>query len=429
MNVLLPKFSVIIPQKNRAEYLIHTLKTCMIQDYPNFEVIVGDDCSDDNSVEVVKECMAKDSRIKLIAHNDHVGMRDNFESALAMVRPGYVMALGGDDGLVPGCIWRMYEILKETGVELLTWTTPSFVYPDGDGGPSSLNIRKNRGNYIKIIKSEDFLNSIASSFFYLSEECPMFYIKGVASTKLVDKVKSRTADGCFYYCPTPDGFSGVVLAGEAGIYAYTNEPLSIMGTTIKSQGRNYLGKTEQAKRESKEFFNDNIRRTIHHDLASQQYSPLISLMTADFLLTARDLPGWPGKYNEISFENLLRKSFKQMQYDQYETDALIREMEILKAIAEQHNLLPLYNYLARKCKRKIKRCDQQKGSRITPRMIILDAEQYKLSNLYEASLAVKFATTVVGKLTIMEWIKVCFNTVISIVRYFNYKKEPFPRYD
>ncbi len=46
----------------------------------------------------------------------------------------------------------------------------------------------------------------------------MFYIYGVASTRLVDIVKSRTKDHSFYYCPTPDGFSGVVLAGEVEDY-------------------------------------------------------------------------------------------------------------------------------------------------------------------------------------------------------------------
>ena len=109
-----PRFTVIIPQKNRAEYMEYTLRTCMIQDYPNFEVIVSDDCSDDNSVEVIERLCKQDSRIKLFAHKQHLGMRDNFEFALSQVKPGYVMALGGDDGLVPGCITRMYQILTET---------------------------------------------------------------------------------------------------------------------------------------------------------------------------------------------------------------------------------------------------------------------------------------------------------------------------
>ena len=73
-----PLFTVIIPQKNRAEYLSHTIRTCMMQDYPNFEIIISDDCSEDNSVEVAEELAKRDSRIKVFAHKQHLGMRDNF---------------------------------------------------------------------------------------------------------------------------------------------------------------------------------------------------------------------------------------------------------------------------------------------------------------------------------------------------------------
>lgn len=58
-----PLFTVIIPQKDRVEYLEHTLRTCMIQDYPNLEFIVADDCSEDGSVEMVKRLAKRDPRI------------------------------------------------------------------------------------------------------------------------------------------------------------------------------------------------------------------------------------------------------------------------------------------------------------------------------------------------------------------------------
>ena len=216
-----PLFTVIIPQRNRAEYLIHTLRTCMIQDYPNCEFIVADDYSEDNSVELIRLLQKKDPRIKLIAHEKHVGMRDNFESALSAVRRGYVMALGGDDGLVPGCFWKMYEIIKETGTQLMCWRTPYFMYAEDDTVKARFVIPRVKGSGYRWVKSEDFLNKIAKTFSYQIPECPMFYMQGVASTELVDRVKSRTPDGCFYYCPTPDGFSGVVLAGEVEKYIYT----------------------------------------------------------------------------------------------------------------------------------------------------------------------------------------------------------------
>ena len=386
-----PKFSVIIPQKNRAEYLVYTLKTCMIQDYPNFEVIVSDDCSEDNSVEIVEELAAQDPRIKLFAHKTHLGMRDNFEFALNQVKEGYVMALGGDDGLMPGCIWRMYEILKETGKELLTWAMAGFVYPDPESvdGSNIIFTKRRKDVSVKILKSEDFLNKIATTFEYQIDECPMFYMKGVASMNLVNRVKSRTPDGCFYYCPTPDGFSGVVLAGEVEDYAYTNEPLSIVGNTKKSQGRNYYSTEAKAKKEAEEFFNDNIRRTMHKELASQQYSPLIPLMTADYLLTARDLPGWPGKFKMFTFESLLDASFKHMAITPFQKENLVRELKILREIAIQHDLLDYYNKLLRTTKRKLSTKGDTKGLAITHSMR-LDGSQYGIHNIYDASLAMKF---------------------------------------
>lgn len=386
-----PCFTVIIPQKDRAEYIGHTLKTCMIQDYPNFEIIVSDDCSEDNSVEVISELATRDSRIKLFAHKKHLGMRDNFEFALSQVKPGYVIALGGDDGLTPGCIWRMYEILKETGRQLLTWTPAGFSYPTEMGGSNIFYVRRHRKHEVKYIKSQDFLNNLAQTFKYQVDECPMFYMKGVASTELVDRVKSRTPDGCFYYCPTPDGFSGVVLAGEVEDYVFTTEPLSITGDTVKSQGKNYMRKDAKSKAEAQQFFNDNIRRTMHKELASQPYSPVVTLMAADYLLTARDLEGWPGNFNGFSFENLLKKSFENISSSPFEAEVLVRELKILREIAIQHNLEELFEELIRSTK--LIRQKPSKHGRfgfMLTHSVRFDGTEIGINNIFDAALAVPF---------------------------------------
>lgn len=421
-----PLFTVIIPQKNRAEYLIHTLRTCMIQDYPNCEFIVADDCSDDNSVEMVRELQKKDTRIKLIAHDKHVGMRDNFESALSAVRPGYVMALGGDDGLVPGCFWRMNEIIKETGTQLLCWTTPYFMYAEDEKDISRFIIQKRRGTGYKWIKSEDFLNKIARTFSYQIPECPMFYMQGVASTELVDRVKSRTPDGYFYYCPTPDGFSGVVLAGEVEKYIFTNEPLAIVGNTKKSQGRNYERKDEQSKKEAEEFFNDSIRCTMHKELASQPYSPLQTLMTADYLLTARDLPGWPGKFEMFKYEDLIRITFKKFEKGKWENEVLVRELKILREIANQHNLLPLFDELYKKTKRRVVRTNVFSGFVITRRSVMFAANEVNIHNIYEASLACNFAYHAFNMMTLKEFFRVIKRSYNTIMNTRNYTVERLP---
>lgn len=422
----LPLFSIIIPQKNRAEYLYHTVRTCMMQDYPNLEILISDDRSDDDSVEVVQQLMAYDSRVKMFSHEKHLGMRDNFEFVLNQVKPGYVMALGGDDGLAPGAIRRMYEILKETNCQLLTWTPHIFYYPEEASGSSILCIKRYKKYYVKKLKSKDYLSKIARSFNYATSDCPMFYIKGVASTELVERVKSRTPDGSFYTCPTPDGFSGVVLAGEVDEYAFTNEPLSITGSSPKSQGKNYHRNDEQSKKESREFFQDNSNRPMHPELASQQYSPLVTLMTADYLLRAKDLPGWPGSFPDISYEELIKKTFSFLTKSTFHNDVLVRELTILKKIAEQHGLVELFDHLLKNTKRKVVWDKPVYGVAIT-NSIRIDGSKHNINNIFDASIAADSIAKVYHLVSLKGFVDVVRNSLKILIRQKKYKKESFPQ--
>lgn len=428
-NKQYPLFSVIIPQKDRAEYLVHTLRTCMMQDYPNFQVIVSDDCSVDESVKVANYLASIDSRIKVFAHTSHLGMRDNFEFALNQVKEGFVMALGGDDGLTPGCIWKMYKILKETGKELLAWCPANFEYPATEGDSRNIFlVKRKRNTGVKIIKSSDFLNTIAKTFNYQVDECPMFYVKGIASMELVGRVKSRTKDGSFYYCPTPDGFSGVVLAGEVEDYAYTNEPLSIIGTTTKSQGKNYMRTDAKSREEAQQFFNDNIRRTMHKELAAQPYSPLQTLMTADYLLTAKDLPGWSGQYEDISFEQLLRVTFKRLETHQIRNEVLIRELKILREIAKQHDLVSLFDELMKTTKRKVVRAEHLYGFVIT-NSIRFDGSEIGINNIFDASIATPFVYSFYNRFTLKKFWTLFKNEFKVLFRQNKYTVESLPTLD
>lgn len=423
----LPLFTVIIPTKNRGEYLNHTLRTCMVQDYPNFEIIVSDDGSTDNTSAIVEQAMKIDSRIRYFFHNPGLGMRDNFEFALNQVRPGYVIALGGDDGLIPGSIAKMYQILKDTRTELLTWASSNFIFPGYYNESSKLIINPIKGT--RILKSKVFLNRISKSLYYFGDkfECPMFYIKGVTSTRLVDKVKSRTADRCFYSCPTPDGYSGIVLAGEVEEYAFSGEPLSIGGNSTASQGRTYLHKDEQSKKAAEDFFNYSATvKTMHRDLASQPYSPLISLMTADYLLTAKDLPGWPGDFQMFDFENLIRKCFKELSERYFDRELINRELNIVRKIAEQHGLVDLFNRILLSSKRKVRQRLNFEGSVITPRSIIIDSKTLDLDNIYDAANATKYIYYLYKEYNIKNLIHLILRIFRTYLQSKQYRLERFP---
>ena len=174
------------------------------------------------------------------------------------------------------------------------------------------------------VLSKDYLARQPKNLDYISDiECPMFYIRGAAHISLIEQVKSRTADGRFYSCPTPDGYSGIVLSGEVEKFYFSGESFTINGVSPASQGIAYIKKDKDAVENSKEFFKFSENKMMHPILASQPYSPLLSLMTVDYLMTAKDLPGWKGEFPEIDMKEALRKGIGEMarSYDDsaYET--------------------------------------------------------------------------------------------------------------
>jgi glycosyltransferase involved in cell wall biosynthesis len=391
-----PLFTVIIPTKDRAEYLHHTLRTCSIQDYENLEIIVSDDGSSDNTKAVVLEAARKDSRIRYITPGS-VGMRDNFEFALNHVKPGYVIALGGDDGILPYGVSQMWRTLEETRMELLTWGMPIFIYPGVRSSKGQLHL--NRPGKSKIPRSSDYLKRQAENFNYLYDfESPIFYIKGVVTTKLVERVRSRTTDGRFYVCPTPDGFSGIVLAGEVEQYAFSGIPLTIAGASPTSQGMAYLSEGKEAKKLSDSFYGTVSSVPMHRDLASQPYSPLISLMTADYLLTAKDLPGWPGRFPEIDFKNLLMKGLTELANGVYAEDRINRELAILDKIAQHHGLEAFFRGKVKETRRRQSR-KPFVGNGITPSQIFLDCDMFRIHNIFDAAYFSYFLYQVLSKIS------------------------------
>ena len=384
---IFPLFTIIIPTKNRAEYLFHTLRTCSVQDYQNLEVFVCDDGSTDNTREVVEEASRKDPRIKYVSFGSDVGMRDNFENALNLVKSGYVLALGGDDALLPYGITSMFKILKETEQEMLCWPAPAFFYPKTKMKDGQLILHANDGKIqdgVKILSTEDFLKRQSESLSYVSDiESPMFYVKGVVSTRLIQVVKNRSPEGRFYTCSTPDGYSGIVLAGEVDTYAFSQVPFSMHGVSPTSAGVGYLSNDNNAKVQSAEFFKKAESIPMHKELASQPYSPLITIMTADYLLTAKDLNGWKGKFPKINFKYLLDQSLIELCDGLFAYDRIARELAILNQIAKYHGLEKYFNDKVKKVRRNKRKTLE--GSAISRSRLYLDASQYNINNIFDAA--------------------------------------------
>lgn len=89
--------SIITPSFNSANYIVATIQSVLAQTYQNWEMIIVDDCSIDNSCDVIEKYMEEDSRIKLLRLSENSGVAAARNTGLDYARGDFVAFLDSDD--------------------------------------------------------------------------------------------------------------------------------------------------------------------------------------------------------------------------------------------------------------------------------------------------------------------------------------------
>jgi glycosyltransferase involved in cell wall biosynthesis len=114
----MPKVSVCIPTYNRANFLIYSVNSVLQQTYSDFELIICDDGSPDNTSEVVSQW--NDSRIRYIKHPKNIGRSKNMRSGFEAATGEYFIKFDDDDGLTPEFLEKTVAILEaESAVDFV----------------------------------------------------------------------------------------------------------------------------------------------------------------------------------------------------------------------------------------------------------------------------------------------------------------------
>ena len=108
-----PKISVILPTYNREIMLKHALNSLLRQTYSDFEVIVIDDGSVDNTWKILKEYADKDKRIKIIRHKQNKGMVYGLNEGLELAKGKYIARLDDDDLSYPERFKKQVAYMEE----------------------------------------------------------------------------------------------------------------------------------------------------------------------------------------------------------------------------------------------------------------------------------------------------------------------------
>ena len=91
------KFSVVIPCFNQAHFLSEAILSVINQTYSNWEIIIVDDGSTDNTNQIASEWVNKDNRIKLISNLSNNGLANARNSGISCSNGEFISFLDSDD--------------------------------------------------------------------------------------------------------------------------------------------------------------------------------------------------------------------------------------------------------------------------------------------------------------------------------------------
>ena len=141
--------SIIIPLYNASAYVAETLHSVLCQTYRDWEAILVDDCSTDNTVDVVKCIIKEDSRLKLYCLEKNVGKASCLNFALPKITGRYLAFLDSDDIWMPNKLEKQLAFMKRDGYPI---TCTSYVqFSDSEKADGRIFHAKKKVDYQRML--------------------------------------------------------------------------------------------------------------------------------------------------------------------------------------------------------------------------------------------------------------------------------------
>jgi len=116
----IPKVSVIIPTYNRADLLPRAIDSVLNQTYQDFELIIVNDGSIDNTEDIVKRFQKKDKRIQYIKYDKNRGPSEARNTGMKIAKGKYVAFLDSDDEWLENKLEKQLDVFKNPQINVVT---------------------------------------------------------------------------------------------------------------------------------------------------------------------------------------------------------------------------------------------------------------------------------------------------------------------
>jgi hypothetical protein len=279
-----PLFSIVIPTYNRSDLVRGAVQSTLAQTLGDFEVVVSDNCSDDDTRAVIEQF--RDPRVRYVRTPAHGPIGASWEFARSQARGRLIMMLSDDDALVQDTLARFAEAHHRYDADFLfcnlaEYRDQSFLGSEQNTvrcGPFSGKVR--------VVSTDEFVRPLFAfrPGFNMHPSAFMF------SAELADRIAQR--NGRFFQTNGVEYFAWPPAAVLSRNIVHIDQPLVILGRTAKSWGSTIV-LLNPGKEQIEKMIND-----VEHD---RDWIPLTNftlcnLIAEGLLLGQKMFPDLLGSY-------------------------------------------------------------------------------------------------------------------------------------
>lgn len=278
--------SILIPVYNREELIGKTLNSALNQTYDNFEIIVVDNASTDNTWEIIQKYEKQDGRIKAFRNNTNIGPVKNWRKCLDYATGEYGKILWSDDLIAPDFIEKTIPWMEDKDVGFVF--TGTEIFYDSSNKKIDYFFIGQSGIY----NSEKYINgALFEGDYPVSPGCALFRLADLKHNLMID-IPNKVNSNFAMHAIGNDLLIFLLTANKYGKFAFVNEKLSFF----------------RAHEGSISIQSNNGKLPLHYDLAKAYFvekyrDDLIKKMNANIWIHAKIFATEAKKYKLEKIES------------------------------------------------------------------------------------------------------------------------------
>ena len=326
-----PFISVIIPTRERADTLLFAIKTALDQNSDDYEVIVSDNFSQDNTKEVVESF--SDPRLVYVNSGRRLSMCDNYEFGLEHARGEYIIFIGDDDAIMPGAIDKLHLTIKSNPSLVYYWSCPLYTWPKDGKKASAYHFSSNH------LPFKINLKKIAYRFITVMRESgqlPSAY-HGAVAKSVLDMIRRQA--GRVFHSTQPDLFTSFAIPAFCDTAINVGYAITVAGRSPKANSAVAYDKSSRVNTEKmlQEYKDYKLHPSLFPDI-----DPLANVIQ-DSILVAMDK--FPQFYRSIDFNYNVMWAFIVSQAGFFKWNISIQEIIQKREKIRQYHSFNILQFL------------------------------------------------------------------------------------